>query len=293
MTVLLTGGSGFIGSNVLEALSGRYRILAPRSRELDLADDGAVRAFFKANRVEAVIHSAVRPGHRNAADPSRQLYLNARMFFNLVSNLSGVERFILLGSGSEYDLRRDLVKVREEDFGGGLPLDDGGFSKYIASSFIDLNPGKMVNLRLFGVFGRHEDYAIRFISNAICKALFGLPITLRQNRRFDYLYIDDLMPVLEHALENRMAHTAYNVTPDRSVELLEIARMVRARSGRELPIRVAQPGLGAEYSGENARLRGEIPSLRFTALEEAIDRLYGWYERHLDSIDREQLLVDK
>ena len=54
-----------------------------------------------------------------------------------------------------------------------------------------------MELRLFGVFGRHEDYAIRFISNAICKTLFDLPITLRQNRTFSYLYVDDLGPIVE------------------------------------------------------------------------------------------------
>ncbi len=57
-----------------------------------------------------------------------------------------------------------------------------------------------MELRLFGVFGPHEDYAIRFISNAICKALFGLPITLRQNRTFSYLFIDDLGPIVERFL---------------------------------------------------------------------------------------------
>ena len=39
-----------------------------------------------------------------------------------------------------------------------------------------------VELRPFGVYGPGEDYAIRFISNACCKALLGMPVTLRRDR---------------------------------------------------------------------------------------------------------------
>jgi GDP-L-fucose synthase len=293
MKVLLTGSRGFVGRNILEAFAERYDILAPSSRELDLTDERSVRDFFTTQKVDAVIHGAVRPGHRNAVDTSRQLYINTRMFFNLARNADRFDRFILLGSGSSYDVRCNLARVGEDDFDRHVPVDEGGFSKYIISEYIAHTSGRMVDLRIFGVFGPYEDYAIRFISNAICKALFDLPITLRQNRLFDYLWIDDLMPVLEYCLHNRMNHTAYNVTPDQPVELLTIAEMIRERAGKEIPIVVGQPGMGLAYSGDNRRLREEIPNLAFTSLREAIDRLYRWYEERRDHIDREKLLVDK
>lgn len=293
MRILVTGGSGFIGKNIVSALSGKYQVLAPGSGALDLADDASVDALFRERPIDVVIHGAVRPGHRNAGDSSGQLYTNSRMFFNLARNAQGLRRFIFLGSGSEYGLQRSLVKVSEEEFGASLPHDEGGLSKYIASGYIEGHPENMVNLRLFGVFGAHEDYAIRFISNAICKTLFDLPITLRQNRRFDYLYIDDLMPVLEHCIEKGMSRSAYNVTPDTRVELLEVAELVRVRSGKDLPIVVAQPGMGAEYSGDNGRLRRELPELAFTPIAAAIDRLYRWYQENIGLVDRKKLLVDK
>ena len=45
-------------------------MLAPRHGELELLDENAVKNFFKKNVVDVVIHSAVKPGHRNAKDPS-------------------------------------------------------------------------------------------------------------------------------------------------------------------------------------------------------------------------------
>jgi len=292
MTILLTGGSGFIGKNINEMLGKRYDILAPGSRELDLSDEVAVEDYFRKNEIDIVVHSAVRPGHRNAKDPSSQLYLNTRMFFNIIRNAGRFKRLISLGSGAVYDVRYPMVKVTEEYFDTHVPVDEHGFSKYIiANHMAKLN--NAVKLRVFGVFGKYEDYTIRFISNAICKTIFDLPITIKQNRRFDYLYIDDLMPVIEHFIHHPAQQSAYNVTPDKAVDLYTVAEMVRARSGKKLPIVVAEPGMGPEYSGDNGRLRAEMPALNFTLLAGAIDRLYCWYEDHIDFINRDALYSDK
>lgn len=292
MRILLTGGSGFIGKNIIEVLGKNYDILAPGSRELDLSDEFAVEKFFQRNNIDIVIHSAVRPGHRNAKDPSNQLFVNTRMFFNIIRNAGRFQRLISLGSGAVYDIRKPMIKVTEEYFDTHVPADEHGFSKYIIAKHME-KLDNAVKLRVFGIFGRYEDYTIRFISNAICKTLCALPITIRQNRSFDYLYIDDLIPVLEHFIHKPAQHSAYNVTPDKAVDLYTIAELVRARSGKELPIIVSELGLGPEYSGDNGRLRSEIPGLNFTPLVEAVDRLYGWYEEHFREIDRERLLVDK
>jgi GDP-L-fucose synthase len=292
MRIFLTGGSGFIGKNIIERFSEHYEIIAPGSYELNLCDEIAVEAFFQKNSIDIVIHSAVRPGHRNSRDPSNQLYQNTRMFFNIIRNFDKYQRLISLGSGAVYDIRNPMTKVTEDYFDTHVPADEHGFSKYIIAKHME-KLENAVKLRVFGVFGRYEDYTIRFISNAICKTLCDMPITIRQNRRFDYLYIDDLMPALEHFIHNRARHTAYNVTPDVAVDLYTIAEMVQTRSGKDIPIIVSEPGMGPEYSGDNGRLRAEIPDLNFTPLGEAIDRLYSWYEDNYLLIDRKKLLIDK
>ncbi len=292
MNVFLTGGNGFIGRNIKEAFSGRFTVLAPRSSEVDLTDETRVRDFFKSNTIDIVIHSAVKPGHRNVLDPSRQLFTNTRMFFNIIRNADRYAKMIFLGSGAVYDMRHYSPKMKEEYFDTHVPVDEHGFSKYIISKSIEQSHN-IVELRLFGIFGKYEDYAIRFISNAICKALCGLPITIKQNRLFDYLYVSDLMPVIEHFMDREARHRAYNVTPDAAVSLHSLAELVRTRSRADVPIIVKEPGLGLEYSGDNTRLRSEMPEIRFTPIEQAIDQLYNWYSAHVHLIDKDKLLIDK
>jgi GDP-L-fucose synthase len=292
MNILITGGTGFIGKNLVEQLSKEHSLLVPRHSELELLDENAVRNYFKKNDIDVVIHGAVKPGHRNAKDPSSQLYSNTRMFFNILRNADRYKKMIFIGSGAVYDMRAYKPKMKEDFFDTSVPADEHGFSKYLIAKHIE-QLSTCVELRLFGIFGKYEDYAIRFISNAICKTLFDLPITIRQNKRFDYLYIDDLMPVVDHFISVQGKYPTYNVTPDASIDLYSIAEKIRARFGKDVEIVVAEPGLGIEYSGDNARLKGEIPGLNFTPLDQAIDRLYDWYQSNAHLLDKNKLLIDK
>ncbi len=290
--ILLTGGSGFIGRNIAESyLSAKYHIIAPTRTELDLSNDDGVRNFFQKNKFDLVIHSACKPGHRNATDTNGVFYTNNRMFFNLLKYRDCFDKIITIGSGAIYDMRHYQPKMPEEYFGKFIPADEHGFSRYVIGKFIE-NSVDIIDLRVFGIFGKYEDYAIRFISNAICKTIFDLPITLKQNRKFDYIYVDDLMPILEFFIEEKSRFNSYNVTTDYSIELLEIAKIVNSISQKNLPITVATEGLGSEYSGENLRLRNEV-NFKFEKIENSISKLYQWYLNNKNSINKQLLLTDK
>ena len=243
--ILLTGGSGFIGKNILEScLAEKYEIIAPRHKELDVADTESVDRFFSNHKIDYVIHAAVKPGHRNAPDLSNLFLTNTRMFFNLERHSSDYEKMIVIGSGAIYDGTKYRPKMSEEEWLKYIPEDEHGYCKYVCEKVIQ-NSCNIYDLRVFGIFGKYEDYAIRFISNAICKAIFDLPITIRQNRKFDYIYVNDLIPVLDWFIQHTPLHHSYNITPDESISLLDLAKIVRKVADKnELPIQIAQDGYG-------------------------------------------------
>ncbi|MGB8774403.1 MAG: NAD(P)-dependent oxidoreductase, partial [Terriglobales bacterium] len=152
-------------------------------------------------------------------------------------------------------------------------------------------------LRLFAVFGQYEDYRVRFISNACCRAAKGLPIVLRQDIVFDYLYVKDLVKLTTWFIENDARHKAYNVCSGRRVAITELARMIARiageRSGRRPDVSVLSEGMGAEYSADNSRMLTEMGGYQFWDLEDAIRDLYGWYEANANLIDSAELRFDE
>lgn len=290
--VFITGGTGFIGRNLVEQLAGKYQILAPSHHDLDLLNEDVVKSFLQTQKIDVVIHCATKPGHRNAPDPSELIYNNTRMFFNLARNEEHYGKIILLTSGAVYDMRHYQPKMREEYFDFHVPVDETGYSKYLCAKYAE-RLGKVIELRPFGVFGKYEDWQIRFISNMICKALFDLPLTIKQNRRFDYIHVDDLIKVIHYFIEHESRYCAYNVTPDHSIELKTLAEKVLEISKKNLEIRIGIPEMGGEYSGSNERLKSEFPEIKEMNNEAAITDLYWWYKDHSDLLDRNSLLIDK
>ena len=283
--ILLTGASGFIGRNIAESyLAEKYFIIAPPRAKLDLGDEKSVNQFFSENKFDIIIHSACKPGHRNAKDPTNIFFENTKMFFNRIKHSDKFERMINLGSGAIYDSRSYKPKMQEDYFEENIPQDEHGFCKYVTGKHI-CKIDNVVDLRIFGIFGKYEDYAIRFISNAICRTLFNLPVTIKQNRKFDYIYIDDLMPVLEYFIKNEPKYKAYNVTPDESIELYELALKVKSISGKDLPVIMKEQGMGIEYSGDNSRIKKEIKNLNFVKIDDAIEKLYEYYKQNKQKIN--------
>jgi UDP-glucose 4-epimerase len=291
--VLLTGGNGFIGKNIQESfLAKKYEIVAPRSFELDLTDTNCVDDYFLDKEFDVVLHAGAKPGHRNAPDLNNLCQSNVKMFENLVRNKDKFGKFINFGSGAIYDLSQNITDAKEDDIFKKIGKDEHGLCKYIVQKQI-MNFDNFVDLNIFGIFGKHEDWEIRFISNAICKTLFDLPITLRQNRRFSYLWIEDLMPVLEFFIENESKYKSYNIVPDEKTTLLNVAKIVKAVSGKNIEIQVANDGFGLDYTGNNSRLKAEFCNIKFTKPEQSVFALYNYYKANLGLIDKKLLLTDK
>lgn len=292
-TILLTGGSGFIGRNIHESfLVDKYNVLSPSSLELNVADEKSVADYLHKHTVDVVIHAAVKPSHRNAKDFSNIFYINTRMFFNLERYKEYFEKILVIGSGAIYDNRNYQPKLKEDSWKEHIPVDEHGYCKYVCEKVI-AHCSNIYDLRVFGIFGKYEDYAIRFISNAICKVLFDLPISIKQNRKFDYLYVNDFMPILDWFVQNEPKYQAYNITPDSSISLYDLAVIVREVAGKPLhPIVISQEGMGLEYSGDNSRLKSEF-DLNLTPLALAIRDLYIWYSGNKGQLDKNLLLIDK
>ena len=289
--LLITGASGFIGRNLAEQLRCHYDVAAPGQAELDLCDEDAVRRFFDSRQFDVVLHAATVRSSRITGEPPNLLADNLRMFFNLPRHRASFGRLLHFGSGAEFDRRHYRPRMSEDYFGAHTPADGYGLSKYVCAKHGEAIEG-VTNLRLFGVFGKYEDWRVRFISNACCRVIHGLPIVLRRDALFDYLYIDDLATIVRWFIDHPPSERAYNISTGSPMALSELARIVAEVSGRNPAIIVREPGLGTEYSGDNTRLMAAMGGFQFTEMAESVGRLYAWHEAHKEEVDPDLLRFD-
>jgi nucleoside-diphosphate-sugar epimerase len=126
-TVLVTGGAGFLGSHVVEALQSRSEavdIVVPRSTEYDLRNRAEIQRVLADSQADVVIHLAATVGGigANRENPGRYFYDNAIMGIELLEQARqfGVEKNTILGTICSYPKHTE-VPFSEDDLFDGYP----------------------------------------------------------------------------------------------------------------------------------------------------------------------------
>ena len=291
--ILILGGNGFVGKNLQDFFahySTDYQIDAPSSKELNLIDELSVRLFLKDKYYDVIIHAAIcNPLRLSNGILYNELNDNLRMFFNVAERKESYGKMLYFGSGAEYDKSMPISGVNEEVFCNGIPHNDYGLAKYIIGKQIEFSEN-IYNLRIFGLFGKYENWRTTFISGACCKALKGLPITIRQNVFFDYLFIDDFCKIIKWFIDNKGKYRSYNITSGKKRDLVSIAQVVKKVCNSDVPIYVCKEGLANEYTADNQRLLLELKEFQFTEFEQAVSQLAKYYKDNINQIDIYSLL---
>lgn len=291
--ILLTGSEGFVGRNLQEALARRddFVLCCPRQSDVNLTDDAQIATCIEAFQPDLIIHSATSNTFGKGYD-SDVCEQNLRMFFNLLRHRPPGCLIYTLCSGSSYNRENWTDKMSEDYLGVHIPTDSQGFSKFvIARHARDLDD--VVTLRLFGIFGKYEDYRYKFISNTIAKRLAGLDVTLFRDAVYDYLDVSDFCAIVEQLIDCKVRTGEFNVTPDDSVRLSQIIETVDRSLSIETGYTIATPGLGRPYTGNNGMLRSTLKKLRFLPIETSIDNLVCHYTDNIQQIDCAALKQDQ
>ena len=240
--VLVTGGAGFIGSNLCEALLDKdnqvvcldnfatgkrenlENLLNDTNFTLIEGDIRKLRDCLKASKgVDYILHQAALGSvPRSIKDPITSNEVNVSGFLNMLvaARDNGVKRFVFAASSSTYGDSESMPKVEDVI---GKPLSPYAISKYVNELYADIFSKtyglETIGLRYFNVFGRKQDpngaYAAvipKFVSQLI--NLESPVINGDGNYSRDFTYIDNVIQanLLSLVTTNKKAiNTVYNV----------------------------------------------------------------------------------
>lgn len=306
--ILLTGGAGFIGSHVAQALLARgdrvtvldnfndfydprlkRRNLAHlREAELvegDIRDGALLERLFSAGRFDGVIHLAAMAGVRpSLKDPLHYEDVNVRGTLLILEQLRRRPgtRFVFASSSSVYGAN-DRVPFSESD-DIHRPISPYAATKRAGElhcfTYHHLYGIPTACLRFFTVYGPRQRPEMA-IHKFVAANLERRPIVMYGDgsTRRDYTYIDDIVDGVVRSYDRCAGYEVYNLGESRTTSLAELIRMVGEATGLEpiLEHQPMQPGDVLITYADVTKARERLGYDPHTSVKDGLERFVAWY----------------
>jgi nucleoside-diphosphate-sugar epimerase len=269
--ILITGGRGNIAQIVVRHLSLAYNIFAPSRQEMNLLEPETIHSYFQQNGpFDILLHTSIKGGRRTKEEDGQITHDNLYMFENIIRFASQFELIINLDSAASYDRASDICARSEDDI-RSVPADYYGFSKYVIYQRTQ-NYENVVNFRIFNIVHEKEE-PDRFISMCKNKKESNEPITIFEDKYFDFFHENDFVRVFQYYADHFDPHNpthfpkTLNIVYPEKLLLSEIAKTIVGPENKNLINILTKVSRDTKhYSGDGSLLHSlPIPGLSTTS----------------------------
>lgn len=302
-SVVVTGGSGFLGQHLVERLTadGATRIFVPRKAEYDLRDYEAVRRVINEAKPQVVIHLAAVVGGigANQARPGDFFYENLMMGAQLMheSCKAGVEKFVALGTICAYP-KNTPVPFKEDDIWNGYPEETNapyGLAKKMllvqSQAYRQQYGFNSIYLSPVNLYGPRDHFDLQtshVIPALIRKCIEAkergddhIPVwgTGRPTREF--LFVEDAAEAIALAAERYDGAESANIGIGREISIRELCELIARLCGFEgrIVFDPSKPDGQPRRSLDTSRAERLFGFKAKTTLEDGLRRTIDWYRR--------------
>ncbi len=301
-SVLVTGGSGFLGSAVVARLRerGASNIFVPRSARYDLRDRDDIRRCLADSQPELVIHLAAVVGGigANRENPGRFFYDNAVMGIQLMeeSRLFGVRKFVTAGTVCSYP-KFTPVPFREDDLWDGYPEETNapyGLAKKMLlvqgqayRQQYGFNAVYLIPVNLYGP-GDNFDPASSHVIPALIKKCVDaremdapfIEVWGTGSASREFIYVEDAAEGIVTAAEQYNDADPVNIGAGFEITIRELVELIVELTGYrgEIAWDTSRPDGQPRRMLDTSRARERFGFTARTQFREGLRRTIAWYE---------------
>jgi GDP-L-fucose synthase len=302
--IVVTGGAGFLGGFLVEALRARGvgEPFVVRSRDYDLVDRQACRRLLQDTRPDLVFHLAARVGGigANRQNPGGYLFDNAMMGLQLLEEcrLAGVAKTVALGTICAYP-KHAPVPFREDDLWKGYPEETNapyGIAKkmLLVQSQAYRQQYGMNSVVLFPVnlYGPRDNFDLQ--SSHVIPALVRKCIGARDAGAADvtlwgdgsptreFLYVEDAAEAIVLAAERYDSSDPVNLGSGEEISIRDLATLIAGFTGFQgrFVWDTSQPNGQPRRRLDVTRARERFGFSARVSLAEGLRRTIAYFEEH-------------
>jgi dTDP-glucose 4,6-dehydratase len=297
--VLITGGSGFIGSNLMTELDKRgYEVWIcdlmhssrPNYVRCNVGRFRQVERLFEEHSFDFVYHAAAEYGRWNGEDYYEDLWLTNAVGTKNILRMQEKKRFRMVFFGSA-EVYGDYDGAMGEDVMDVVPvkqMNDYAISKWVNELQI-LNSAMMFNtetvrVRLFNVYGPGEHYTPYrgWVPKFIFKSLHDEPYTVYLSHKRTLEYVEDIRRTLANIIDNFKPGEVYNLGGDRKYEIKHVSDLILKSLGKDdskVTYKEAEPFTTRVKTPDSSKARRDLRFELKVSAEEGIPRTVEWFKK--------------
>jgi dTDP-glucose 4,6-dehydratase len=297
--VLVTGGSGFIGSNLVSELEKRghevwvcdlMHSCKPNYVRCDVSKFRQVERLFAEHAFDFVYHAAAEYGRWNGEDYYENLWLTNAVGTKNILRMQEEKRFRMVFFGSA-EVYGDYDGVMLEDVLDMIPIkqmNDYAISKWVNELQI-INSAAMfktesVRVRLFNVYGVGEHYTPYrgWIPKFIFKAMHDEAYTVYLGHKRTLEYIEDLCRTLANIVDNFKPGEVYNLGGDKQYEIKYVSDLILKNLQKDdsrVTYEEAEPFTTKIKTPDASKAKRDLDFRLTVPVEEGIRRTVDWFSQ--------------
>jgi GDP-L-fucose synthase len=302
--VVVTGGSGFLGSFVVEGLQARgvENIVVPRSADYDLRHRDNILRLLDDTHPDLIIHLAALVGGigANRERPADFIYDNLMMGTQLLHEayVAGVDKLVVAGTACEYP-KHTPVPFSEDDIWNGFPEETNapyGIAKRTllvqGEAYRDQYGFKSIHLVPTNLYGPRDNFDLH--TSHVIPAIIRKCVEAKErgddhmvawgtgSATREFLYVEDAVEGMLLAAERYDDPAPVNLGSGMEISMKELIHLIAELTGFEGEIRwdATKPDGQPRRALDSSRAKEQFGFQAQTDFRQGLQRTINWYMEH-------------